>query len=128
MTAPITITIPFDAGRCAPNKLSRMLWQQRKRVADAAKEAATAAWLRAGGPRAYAPVIVDLTIRRGRSMDADNAISACKHTLDGLFNGQITPSDSLRWVRLGEVRQETGNRWRLAPEVVVTIRPREEPS
>jgi hypothetical protein len=33
----------------------------------------------------------------------------------------MAPDDSPRWLELGEVRQETGARWRRRPEVEVVI-------
>jgi hypothetical protein len=127
VTAPIEIRVAFDVGRCAPNACRRMVWQQRKRVADAAKEAAGVAWLQAGSPMLDEPVSVDITIRRGRRLDPDALLASCKSLLDSLFVMRITPDDSARWVRYGEVRQETGARFRGREEVLVRVRPQEVP-
>ena len=118
----ITVTVPFDVGRCSPNR--RLHWAVRAREVKAARLAARVAWRVAGEPRMTGPVDVSLFIRRGRVVDQDNALASCKALLDGLFNGGITPSDSCEWVRYVDVRQETGTKWRQAPEVVVTVRPR----
>ena len=61
-------------------------------------------------------------------MDADNALAGCKPIIDALFGqrrramqpalpGLVAPDDSPRWLELGEVRQETGARWRHRAEV-----------
>lgn len=118
----IEIVVPTDVGRCSPNL--RLCWQERSRRAKAARVSALLAWRMAGEPVAPGPVTVDLTIRRGRVMDQDNALSAFKPGLDSLFNGAITPNDSPRWVEYGRIRQETGRQWRDNPHVVVTVRER----
>jgi len=71
-------------------------------------------------------------------MDADNALAGCKPVIDALFGqrrrarqpalpGLVTTDDSPRWLTLGEVRQETGARWRHRAEVEVVIESEETP-
>lgn len=121
----ITITVPIDPNRCSPNRYKRN-WRAKAAEAKAARTAARLTWLAAGSPTMDRPVEVTLLIRRGRKIDPDNALACCKHLLDGLFNDAVTPRDTESWVRYVEVRQETGQRWALRPEVVVIVRPRAE--
>jgi hypothetical protein len=54
-------------------------------------------------------------------MDRDNIRTGLKPLQDGLFKSGITPDDSDRFLAEGEITQETGKRWRAAPEVIVTV-------
>lgn len=120
----IELTVPFDVFRCSPNRYKRN-WAAKAREAKAARTTARLVWRAAGEPRMAGPVDVTLVIRRGHKLDHDGALACCKHALDGLFNDAITPVDTERWVRYVAWTQETGGEWRLRPEVVVTVRPRE---
>lgn len=122
----IRILVHTDIGKLSPNL--RIHWQERRRRAKVAAAAAVAAWLAAGSPVADGPVAVSLIIRRGRAMDADNAIASCKAVIDALFRRSrtgagVTPDDGPRWVHLGDVRQETGGQWRGREEVEVVVVP-----
>jgi hypothetical protein len=115
----IWISVPWDAGRLSPNK--RLHWGHRARVAKVALQTAQLAWRQAGSPRAKGRVRVNVSIRRGRVMDEDNALGGLKAVFDGLFKGCVTPDDSARWVTLGRIEQQTGKAWGKAPEVVFII-------
>lgn len=118
----IMLTVPFDVGRCSPNR--RLHWAARAREVRHARTAATLAWRAAGSPKLAGPVDVSILVRRGRRLDPDNLLASCKGALDGLFCGAITPDDSEAWIRYVGVRQETGQHWATRPEVVVTVTPR----
>lgn len=115
----LRIVVRFDPSRLSLNQ--RLHWATRKRRNDAAKAAALFAWAHAGCPVADGPVVVSAIVRRGRTIDNDNAITGLKPALDALFKGAITPDDSTRWVRIGSVTQKTGARWRGAEEVEFII-------
>lgn len=113
---------------CDPGRLSLnngMHYQTRYRKQKAAKRAAHAAWMAAGRPRSEVPVIVDIVVRRGRSMDHDNIVSGLKGSIDGLFKDAITPDDSAKWVELGAIVLETGKRFADKPCVVFIVSPRD---
>lgn len=113
------ITVPFDCARTSLNQ--RLHWRERANRNRAAKEAARLAWHTAGCPRAPGKVQVGITVRRGRGLDPDNALSGCKPVIDSLFKQAITPDDSRRWVSFRPVEQEIGKRWREAPEIVFEV-------
>lgn len=122
--AELSFQVPFDVARYSPNRRKRMCWQAQMRVADAAKEGATLAWLKAGGPRMTCPVSVDITIRRGRRLDPDALLACCKPLIDALFGGRVTPDDSDRWVSFGDVQQEIHPARRGLEVVEFRVRPR----
>lgn len=124
----VTITVPWDPARLGANRTRRMLWQERARLTQVAREAAFCAWRAAGRPVIDGKVEVSLLVRRGRVLDPDNALAGCKAVLDQLLcrrrNGAgVVEDDSAAFVDYVSVRFETGARWRLRPEVVVTISP-----
>lgn len=116
---PIRITVPFDPHRLSSNQ--RLHWGERARRTQAVRTAARWAWRQAGEPQMDGPVRVSMLVRRGRPIDADNAVSGSKAARDALFVKGITPDDSPQWVTLGEVSFETGAWWRDRPEVVFTV-------
>ena len=120
----LTITVPFDLWRCSPNR--RLNRWDRARETRSARERARVAWLLAGSPTLAPPVTVDVLARRGRQMDHLNLPGCLKALFDGLFISAITPDDRADFVRLGSVEQECGPEWRDRPEVVFTVRCKEE--
>lgn len=127
MGEPIVITVPWDPQRLSPNQ--RMHWSTRADLARKAKIAAVLGWARAGKPVIEGPVDVSLLVRRGRSIDPDNALAGCKSVLDALCNrrrsgeGVVEDDDATR-VRYAPVQFEIGKQWRGREEIVVTITPR----
>lgn len=120
MTAPVEIIIQWDVGQLSPNR--RMCWQERMRLTRDARAAAFRGWCIAGSPRIEQPVVVEITLRRNRLLDPDNALACCKAIIDELFVGKITPYDAARWLRFGEVCQEQIPK-RSPPVVVVRVTP-----
>lgn len=121
------VTVPFDPHRLSLNQ--RLHWRSRKSRNDVAKRAARYAYLDAGAPSFEEPVRVEIIVRRGREIDADNALSGCKPLIDALFcrrkNGEgIIPDDSPRWLELTIPKQEPGARWKGREEVVFLVRRR----
>lgn len=86
--------------------------------------AAAYALRRANDPILIEPVVVDVLVRRGRSMDDDNVIAGLKSVRDALVKRGLVPDDTPRWWLWGQVSYECGARWRQAPEVVLTVRRR----
>jgi Holliday junction resolvase RusA-like endonuclease len=121
----IRITVPFDAHRLSLNQ--RLHWRERHRRNQAVKEAARFAWMQAGCPRVAGPVRVSMVVRRGRSIDVDNAITGTKAARDALFCHAITEDDNPRFVTLGECRQEVGKAWKERPEVEFIVEPLSAP-
>ena len=70
---------------------------------------------------AAGPVRVSVIIRRARSLDPDGIWAGLKPAIDGIFREGVTPDDSARWIRLGEITQETHNRWLGREEVEFVI-------
>lgn len=125
MSEVCRVEVRWDPNRTTPNRTSRLHWGPMTRLKDRAKQEAWLAWLAAGRPEASGPVRLSLVVRRGRVMDEDNIWSGLKWCRDQLFNRRkhgygITPDDGPQWVRLGEIRQETGRRW-VGEEHVVLI-------
>lgn len=110
-----TLVIPWDAGILSPNRVSHRM--QRYRIGALGRRAAGLVWVAAGRPRAQSRVRVDITIRRGRALDDDNALAALKPVLDGVFNAALTPNDSLKWVTLGTITQRIDPKWKGREEV-----------
>lgn len=116
----IILTIRFDPGALSPNL--RLHWRVLAERKAEARRIAHFAWLGAGRPKSEGPVVVNLVIYRGRVMDNDNAIAGCKAIFDGLFDGQITPDDSAKWVRIGEIHWRTGAKYARHPCVTVQVK------
>lgn len=117
------LTVQFDLHRTSPNQ--RACWQAMRRRRQALANATFYGWLMAGSPVVLGPVRISLTVRRGRVLDPDNAISASKQLLDALVSYHVIEGDSAKHLSIGEVRQETGARWKGREQIVVTIEPRE---
>jgi hypothetical protein len=133
---PIVVTVRFDVGRLSPNRTRWMHPLALSRLVKQAKIAARLAWCESDSPMLDVPATVNVTIRRGRKLDGDACLYSCKALTDILFCRDrnkrklghdigVTPDDSERWVRWGEVRQESGKRWIGAEEVEFVIMPRE---
>ncbi len=124
----VVIRVPFDVQRVSPNQ--RLHRHERARRVRAARAAALIAWRQAGFPRMAGPAVVSVVIRRGRPLDHDNAVACLKPLLDQLLcaraNGGegILEDDRPAVMTLGEVRQETGGKWRHLPEVEVQVEAR----
>lgn len=112
----IRIVVPVDVGNANPNRLRTV--RKKIHVRKTHKEAAQWAWVAAGRPVFTAfPITVNVTIRRGREMDQDNAVASLKGVMDGLFKNAITPDDAQKYVLLGTIRQEISKEWKRKPEV-----------
>lgn len=127
---PIRIVVPFDPSRLSLNQ--RLHWRERKRRNDQAKLVARLAWNQAGQPKLDRRARVSIIVRRGRTIDADNALSGCKPVIDSLFcgrrwpSGAILPDDGPEWLELTIPRQEPGKAYRDRPEVEFVIEPLDE--
>jgi hypothetical protein len=115
------LTMPGDIVRdLSPNR--RICRQERARRAKGWRVKGRLAWLAAGRPVFSGPVRVEITVRRGRVVDDDNAVSACKAVRDSLWGPDcMLPADDWRFFESYQVRQETGGRWRMCPEVEIWI-------
>ena len=119
MSEVCRLIIPVDANEMNPNKRRRLRDWIRAKTEH--KRAAEWAWAAASFPIATRPVTVSVTIRRGRTLDEDNARASLKAVFDGLFKNGITPDDSPKWVKLGTLTQEVGKRWKLKPEIEIVV-------
>lgn len=125
VSGAIRIVVPGDNAPMSPNRTRRLHWRSLHRLQSAAKTRAGTAWLAAGRP-VYAgpfPAVVEVTIRRGRRMDRDNATGSLKAVIDGLFKGRVTPDDSEAFLDLRTPLQEVGAQWKGREEVEFVILP-----
>lgn len=120
MSEVCTLIIPLDANEMNPNRRRKLRDWIRTKTAH--KNAARIVWREAGKPVSASPVVVSVTIRRGRLLDEDNARASLKAVFDGLFKQAITPDDSPQWVKLGTLTQEVGKRWKLKPEIEIVVK------
>lgn len=119
MTELCRIVVEADPNECSPNRRRKL--RSYLRAKKAHRLAAQVAWHQAGKPVAVGRICVDVIVRRGRTMDEDNARAGLKHIFDGLFKRAITPDDSREYVELGALRMETGAHWKARPEVEVIV-------
>lgn len=119
MTNICRLIIPVDVNDANPNRLRTL--RQKMRVTKYHRETARTAWIAAGKPKSTVPVIIDIIIRRGRTMDQGNIWAGLKHVIDGIFKKALTPDDSEKWLRLGRIEQQTGGKWRYAPEIEIVV-------
>jgi hypothetical protein len=117
-----TITVYWDVQKSSPNRKS-LNWRVNAAIASKAKRAGIDGWYAAGRPRSGVPVKVDVTIFRGRRIDAANAWAALKHVMDGIFVKALTPDDGEKWVRLGTLHQDTGDKHKGLETVVFQVTP-----
>lgn len=116
----VEITIPMiDPNRASPNL--RKHWTSRASVVKSFRMHAFCAWRAAGSPRFDAPVVCQITIRRARKIDPDNALACCKALIDGIFGGNLTPDDSAKWVEFPPVVIESGAKYKHCPSVTLNI-------
>ena len=121
MSEPLRIVVQFDVNRTSPNRMSGLHWAEKGDLQRIAKELARYCWERAGRPTLAPPVRVDIIVRRGRRMDADNALAGCRGLINGLFKGAVTQDDGPDFLQLGTLTQECGKSWKGAPEVEFII-------
>lgn len=117
MTA--TILVSYDPNLLSPN--NRYHWAEKALKIKRARMLAKAAWLHAGAPRFTVPVTCKITICRGRMIDADNALAACKALIDGIFGGNATPDDSAKWVSFAPVEVISDKQFKASPRVMFEI-------
>lgn len=117
----IVLTVPGDIVRdLSPNQ--RLNWRARMSRNRCWRQKGQEAWKAAGSPRFKPPVSVQITVRRGRTVDSDNAVSACKAIRDSLWGPDaMLPSDSAQHLANYNVQLQTGGRWALFPEVELCI-------
>lgn len=113
------LVIPVDVNEMNPNRRGKLRAWIRAKTRH--KDTARLAWIAAGKPAAETQVTVSVIIRRQRQLDEDNARASLKAIFDGLFKQAITPDDSPKWVKLGSLTQQTGDRWKLKPEVEIIV-------
>lgn len=102
------------------NPLAR--WRTQKQSAMAA----TLAYRQIGCPESPGRIRVCYELRGPRRMDPDNVIGAAKYILDALCNRTrngfgFTPNDSDRYVTIGPVLFDTGQKWKGRENVVVHV-------
>ncbi len=130
MEPMIRLVVEGDVQKWSPNQ--RGHWRVRHARTINAHTRVWFAWRKAGSPKSLVPVRVNVTIYRGRALDADNAVGSLKNLWDRAFcgnrfpDGAITPDDGPKWVSLGDVRQITGKEWKGREKVVLEVWPREE--
>ena len=78
-----------------------------------AQKLARIEWRRAGQPTLHGRVLVNVHVRRssGALLDEPNIWGGLKGFIDGLFVKGITPDDSPRYFKCGEVTQESDPRY-----------------
>ena len=117
-----SVLVKYDVNRLSPNQ--RIHWRERSTRNKAAKLMAEWAWRAQGRPGFGAqdcPCWYHIVIFRGRRIDQDNAVAACKAILDGLFHGQILPDDSEKYAKLHGIEQMISKGWKGCEAVQVTV-------
>lgn len=117
MSEVCRITVPCDPSSLSSNGIKKRKFREVLILKRNAWMVARNHWQKAGRPIAKGRVIVHITVRRGREIDIDNALSGLKSTIDGLFVGAITPDDGPKFVKYGLIEIETGAQWKANPEV-----------
>jgi len=117
-----SVLVQYDIQKLSPNQ--RIHWRERAKRAKTAKFCADAAWRTAGRPSFDGPIWYSLIVYRGRVVDQDNAVAACKSILDALFKGRVVPDDSERWAKLKSVEQMSSKAWNKCEAVSVIFWPR----
>ena len=76
-------------------------------------------------PARHRQVRLTFILRRGRKVDPDNALAACKALIDGLTDEPgrpaLLPDDSAAFVEYAPIVFETGKSWRHCEEVMVLV-------
>ena len=124
MNGVVQIAVPWDVQRLSPN--TRLHWAFRAARVKQARAATKLAWFDAACPLMNGPVEVSLLIRRGRSIDPDNALAGAKAILDQLLTFKhggcgMVEDDSAAFVRYAPIQFETGKEWIGREEVVITV-------
>lgn len=146
----LRVTVPWDVGKTTQNALRGLgAWRRKAQVTQAARDRGYLAWQAAGCPRLAERVRVRAIVRRGRCLDDGSCWDGAKPVLDGVCVGwlrvhshtdaqgkkkrisdlrrSLLPGDGPKWLRQGEVEQETGKQW-VGREEIVLIFEREEES
>ena len=115
----VRIEINYDVNQLSPNK--RDHWAKKARNVESCKFLATQAWRVAGSPRWDVPVVCQITIYRGRTIDPDNALASCKAAIDGVFGGNATADDAAQYVEFPPVRIVSAKQYKDRPLVSFEI-------
>ena len=117
----VSLVIPGDVVRdLSPN--NRLCWQAEMARTKHWRSRVHIEWIAQGRPMLKPPVSVTIIVRRGRKVDDDAPVSACKAVRDGLWGeGCMLPADDARYIASYEVVQETGKQWRQFPEVEIRV-------
>lgn len=115
--------IPGDIVKeLGPNALMSAHWAEKGRRVERWKLAAWLVWREAGAVQFDRRVHITFCIRRGRTVDQDNALASCKAALDGLRGPErMIPDDSEKWIASLSVIVTSGKVYRENPEVLVSV-------
>lgn len=120
----LMIRIPGDIVKdLSPN--TRLHWREKAKRVAAWRERGHLAWL--SGERREFPgkVSAEITIRRARAVDPDNALSSCKAAIDSLVRREGQPGplrgDTLKDLRIESVEQQTGKEWQGKEEILIYL-------
>jgi len=119
-----TFVIPQNISELTPNK--RHHWHKKAQYVKAARELAEAIWMQAGRPQIDCRVAVRVLVERPRPLDYDNALAACKATLDGLLAGNLLPDDSPAYIRAMTIEQMKSKHHQVTITVIELRGQREE--
>jgi hypothetical protein len=118
----VVLYIGGDSNDLGPNK--RLHWQAERRIKSKWRGRAYVAYLMAGGDDLpfFEKARITFTLRRGRSLDPDNAHSskALKVIVDEL-KGRLFPDDKAACCCYGPLKQITGSQYRHNPCVEVLV-------
>lgn len=92
-----------------------------------ARRLARAEWRRLGCPRYTGRVVANFHVIRstGDMLDEANIAFAMGGFIDGLFCKAITPDDAPRYLKFGQITQESEARHRSREALIVTVQPLE---
>lgn len=115
------ITVPMDPKASCRNRVEGGPPKLRRFVKRQQQTDARWAWIQAGKPKAKRKVRLDVIVRRGAEIDEGSVWEGLKYAIDSLFVNCILPDDRPRYLKYGDIEQETGPQFKLKPEVVFIV-------
>jgi len=127
---PLYIVIPVDIRPFTKNNIVWKIknkWSCRDYQAKhkRAKELARCEWIREGQPTIHGRVLVNVHVVRstGEELDEPNIWWGMAGFIDGLFTKGITPDDKPKYLKCGEITQDSHPRHKRREHIRIEIVP-----